>query len=57
MTCSGCTGAVERVLKRIEGVELVNTELDSQTVTIKGKNLSKEVLVKAIEKTGKKIIG
>jgi len=56
MTCGGCSGAVERVLKKLDGVKSYNVSLESQTadVTADEKLAYKDVLEK-IKKTGKTV--
>ena len=55
MTCSGCSGAVERVLTRSkdkgEGIEEFVVDLEGQKVTIKlkeGSELSEETLIEKV---------
>ncbi|KAI3641667.1 hypothetical protein MIR68_000299 [Amoeboaphelidium protococcarum] len=55
MACSGCSGAVERALKRVGGVDKVVTDLNAQSVDIYGR-VPKDEVVAAIQKTGKKIL-
>ncbi|KAK0524677.1 Cytosolic copper metallochaperone, partial [Tilletia horrida] len=52
MSCSGCSGAVDRVLKKLEGVTSYDISLDTQTVVVKGTAPFETVLEK-IKKTGK----
>ncbi|ORX78950.1 hypothetical protein K493DRAFT_362794 [Basidiobolus meristosporus CBS 931.73] len=54
MTCSGCSGAVNRVLKKLAGVEEVDISLEDQTVVVKG-TASQEDILTAIKKTGKAV--
>ncbi|CAD6960443.1 unnamed protein product [Tilletia controversa] len=54
MNCSGCSGAVERVLKKLEGVSSYDISLDTQTVVVKGTAPFETVLEK-IKKTGKEV--
>ncbi|RKP13201.1 heavy metal-associated domain-containing protein [Piptocephalis cylindrospora] len=55
MTCSGCSGAVERVLKRLEGVESSDISLENQTVVVTATTATKEQVYEAIKKTGKAV--
>jgi len=56
MTCGGCSGAVERVLKKLDGVKEFNVSLDTQTAEITAEpDLSYETVYEKIYKTGKKI--
>lgn len=56
MSCSGCSGAVNRVLNKLDGVKNVDISLESQTVdvtTLAG--LDYDTVYNTISKTGKKI--
>ncbi|DBA74882.1 hypothetical protein WJX82_001646 [Trebouxia sp. C0006] len=52
MSCQGCVGAVDRVLKKMPGVESVHIDLPSQKVLVKG-NVTPEAVVQQVSKTGK----
>ncbi|KUI53366.1 Metal homeostasis factor atx1 [Cytospora mali] len=56
MSCGGCSGAVDRVLKKLDGVESYEVSLESQTATVVAKpDLPYEKVLKTIAKTGKKV--
>ncbi|CAK7268435.1 Cytosolic copper metallochaperone [Sporothrix epigloea] len=56
MSCGGCSGAVDRVLKRLEGVKSYDVSLESQTATVVAEpTLSYETVLRTIAKTGKKV--
>lgn len=56
MSCGGCSGAVDRVLKKLEGVKSYDVSLDSQTATVVAEpTLDYETVLKTIKKTGKKV--
>ena len=55
MSCKGCSGAVERALKRVKGVDRVETDLPTQRVSVYG-TVTKEAALEAIGKTGKKVL-
>ncbi|EGG00717.1 uncharacterized protein MELLADRAFT_93048 [Melampsora larici-populina 98AG31] len=56
MSCSGCSGAVERALKKQEGVTNVEISLESQTVLVSAiAPATFEVVKEKIAKTGKEI--
>lgn len=58
MTCSGCSGAVNRVLSRTNGVTNIDISLENQSVSVKtDDSTSYDDVLKAIQKTGKKVIG
>ncbi|KAF9264656.1 hypothetical protein L218DRAFT_957877 [Marasmius fiardii PR-910] len=56
MTCSGCSGAVTRVLERAkaDGVAEFTVNLETQQVTVKATMPYDEVLAR-IKKTGKEV--
>ncbi|KAG6029547.1 hypothetical protein E4U19_000911 [Claviceps sp. Clav32 group G5] len=54
MTCGGCSGAIERVLSRMDGIESYDVSLDTQTARVVTGLPYEDVLVK-IAKTGKKV--
>jgi len=56
MTCGGCSGAVERVLKKLEGVKNFDVSLESQTATVTAdENLDYATVLEKIKKTGKAV--
>lgn len=57
MSCSGCSGAIDRVLKRVEGLEKVDISLENQTVdvTTKDDSVDYDRIYQTIAKTGKKV--
>ncbi|KAF2461727.1 putative iron/copper transporter Atx1 [Lineolata rhizophorae] len=56
MSCGGCSGAVERVLKKLDGVKSYNVSLDSQTAEIvAADSLDYDTVLATIKKTGKKV--
>lgn len=58
MTCTGCSGAVSRVLNRMPGVDNVDISLEKQSVDVKTKDdVSYDQVLAAIQKTGKKVNG
>lgn len=52
MSCQGCVGAVDRVLKKMPGVDSVTIDLPTQKVVVKG-NVTPEAVVQQVSKTGK----
>eukprot|EP00490_Sorites_sp_Unknown_P011012 CAMPEP_0114649462 /NCGR_PEP_ID=MMETSP0191-20121206/7062_1 /TAXON_ID=126664 /ORGANISM="Sorites sp." /LENGTH=77 /DNA_ID=CAMNT_0001863089 /DNA_START=70 /DNA_END=303 /DNA_ORIENTATION=+ len=34
MTCSGCSGAIERILKKVDGVSSISCDIDGKAVTV-----------------------
>ncbi|KAI1341867.1 iron copper transporter [Xylariaceae sp. FL0016] len=56
MTCGGCSGAVNRVLGKLEGVKSYEVSLDKQeAVVVAEPSLEYETVLKTIAKTGKKV--
>ncbi|CAK4026991.1 Metal homeostasis factor ATX1 [Lecanosticta acicola] len=56
MTCGGCSGAVERVLKKLSGVKNYNVSLESQTVDVTTEeSVPYSTVLEKISKTGKKV--
>ncbi|KAF9174566.1 Cytosolic copper metallochaperone [Mortierella sp. AD010] len=53
MSCTGCSGAVTRVLSKLEGVDKFDVSLESQKVTVESSTLSETDILTAIQKTGK----
>ena len=53
MSCGGCSGAVKRVLDKMEGVESYDIDLKEQKVTVKG-NVQPDAVLQTVAKTGKK---
>ncbi|WJX80767.1 hypothetical protein P8452_63722 [Trifolium repens] len=53
MSCTGCSGAVNRVLEKLEGVESFDIDLKEQKVTVKG-NVKPQEVFETVSKTGKK---
>ncbi|RAL13589.1 copper metallochaperone ATX1 [Aspergillus homomorphus CBS 101889] len=57
MSCGGCSGAVERVLKKLEGVKSFDVRLDTQTATVvTDPSVSYETVLETIKKTGKPVL-
>jgi copper chaperone len=52
MTCEGCSGAVNRVLKRLDGVENIDVDMGKQKVYVQS-TLPSDKLLETIKKTGK----
>ncbi|KAF3492079.1 uncharacterized protein GIQ15_01596 [Arthroderma uncinatum] len=56
MTCGGCSGAVERVLKKMDGVKSFEVSLDTQKATVTTEpTVSYENVLAVIKKTGKSV--
>ncbi|KAH7061456.1 hypothetical protein B0J12DRAFT_295844 [Macrophomina phaseolina] len=56
MTCGGCSGAVDRVLKKLDGVKSHTVSLDSQTAeVVAAESLDYDTVLNTIKKTGKKV--
>ncbi|KAF1997521.1 putative iron/copper transporter Atx1 [Amniculicola lignicola CBS 123094] len=56
MSCGGCSGAIERVLKKLDGVKSYNVSLESQTAEIVAEeSLDYDTVLEKIKKTGKTV--
>ncbi|KAH0534064.1 hypothetical protein FGG08_007330 [Glutinoglossum americanum] len=55
MSCGGCSGAIDRVLKRLDGVTRYEVSLKDQTADVYTESLDYETVLKTIRKTGKKV--
>ncbi|KAJ5131719.1 heavy metal ion transporter [Penicillium atrosanguineum] len=56
MSCGGCSGAVERVLKRLEGVKSFDVNLESQTALVNAEStVPYDTVLATIKKTGKQV--
>ncbi|KAH6971773.1 hypothetical protein BGZ61DRAFT_532785 [Ilyonectria robusta] len=54
MSCGGCSGAIDRVLKKLEGVDSYEVSLENQTAKVVT-GLPYETVLQKIAKTGKKV--
>ncbi|CAJ0555181.1 Ff.00g052460.m01.CDS01 [Fusarium sp. VM40] len=54
MSCGGCSGAIDRVLKKLEGVESYDVSLENQTAKVVTA-LPYDTVLQKIAKTGKKV--
>ncbi|ORZ07649.1 copper chaperone [Absidia repens] len=54
MSCSGCSGAVERALGKLQGVDKIDVSLEDQTVKVDS-SLPLDDVLAAIRKTGKNV--
>ncbi|KAL8833133.1 MAG: hypothetical protein Q9176_008087 [Flavoplaca citrina] len=58
MSCSGCSGAVERVLKRMDGIQSYTVSLETQTADIYAdEGVAFDAVLEKIKKTGKTVTG
>ncbi|KAI4147759.1 MAG: hypothetical protein LQ340_005405 [Diploschistes diacapsis] len=58
MNCSGCSGAIERVLKKMDGVKSYTVSLESQTAdVVADASLEYATVLEKIKKTGKTVKG
>ncbi|KAJ3219610.1 Hydroxymethylglutaryl-CoA synthase, cytoplasmic [Dinochytrium kinnereticum] len=55
MTCGGCSGAVNRILSKTDGVSSFDISLETQTVVVNTASLSKDQVFEAIKKSGKPV--
>ncbi|KAK9759979.1 Cytosolic copper metallochaperone [Basidiobolus ranarum] len=54
MACSGCTGAIDRALNKLDGVEKVDISLEDRIVIVHG-TASQEDIFDTIKKTRKAV--
>ncbi|KAF5569688.1 antioxidant metal homeostasis factor [Fusarium phyllophilum] len=54
MSCGGCSGAIDRVLKKLDGVESYDVSLENQTAKVVTA-LPYDTVLQKIAKTGKKV--
>ncbi|KAF2872701.1 putative iron/copper transporter Atx1 [Massariosphaeria phaeospora] len=56
MSCGGCSGAINRVLGKLDGVKSYNVSLENQTAEIVAEDsLSYDTVLEKIKKTGKAV--
>ncbi|KOS22286.1 Metal homeostasis factor ATX1 [Escovopsis weberi] len=55
MSCGGCSGAIDRVLKKTDGIESYEVSLETQTVKVVTSELTFEFVLGKIANTGKKV--
>ncbi|GAA5853654.1 hypothetical protein JCM3766R1_004447 [Sporobolomyces carnicolor] len=55
MTCEGCSGAIDRVLKKLDGINSYEVSLESQEVIVRTREVSFEDVLAKIKKTGKEV--
>jgi len=58
MTCGGCSGAVTRVLSKLEGVKSFDVSLEKQSAdVVANPELEFPTVLEKIKKTGKEVTG
>ncbi|RYP67462.1 hypothetical protein DL769_005750 [Monosporascus sp. CRB-8-3] len=56
MSCGGCSGAINRVLGKLEGVKSYDVSLEKQEALVVAEpSLEYETVLRTIKKTGKKV--
>eukprot|EP00554_Chaetoceros_debilis_P006523 CAMPEP_0194079100 /NCGR_PEP_ID=MMETSP0149-20130528/5339_1 /TAXON_ID=122233 /ORGANISM="Chaetoceros debilis, Strain MM31A-1" /LENGTH=71 /DNA_ID=CAMNT_0038760483 /DNA_START=81 /DNA_END=296 /DNA_ORIENTATION=+ len=50
MTCGGCSGAVERILNKMEGVSKVDANIEEKTVIVTAEGVTAEEMVEKLSK-------
>ncbi|KAF9967651.1 Cytosolic copper metallochaperone [Actinomortierella ambigua] len=53
MSCGGCSGAITRVLNKLNGVDRFEVSLEKQSVIVESVSLTEDEILAAIQKTGK----
>jgi copper chaperone CopZ len=56
VSCSHCQAAISREVGAVAGVETVDIDLETKTVTITGGPLSEQALVAAIDEAGYEVV-
>jgi len=56
MTCRHCSMTVENALKAVHGVDSVKVDLDSGKVAVQGLGYSPDLLIRAVESKGYKVV-
>jgi len=57
MSCGGCSGAVERVLKKTDGLASYAVNLEAQTADVYTDSVPFDAVLDKIKKTGKTVRG
>jgi len=58
MHCGGCSGAIERTLKKIDGIKSYNVSLETQSAEMTAEpGVGYETVLEKLKKTGKEITG
>jgi copper chaperone len=55
MSCGGCSGAVDRAIKKLDGVDSHEVSLDTQTAKVVSSSLEFQTVYEKIAKTGKTV--
>ncbi|PVG02807.1 hypothetical protein CPB86DRAFT_780226 [Serendipita vermifera] len=55
MTCGGCSGAVNRALSKMDGLESYDVSLETQSVVVRPTTATYDEVYEKIKKTGKTI--
>lgn len=56
MSCGGCKKAVERALGKLEGLDSVSVDLETQTVSVSSETVDYDTVLEKITKTGKTVV-
>uniref|UniRef100_A0A0G4I6W7 HMA domain-containing protein n=1 Tax=Chromera velia CCMP2878 TaxID=1169474 RepID=A0A0G4I6W7_9ALVE len=52
MTCEGCSGAVTRILKKVEGVQDIQCDIEGKKVVVTGTNLDADLMLQKLKAWG-----
>ena len=55
MSCTGCSGAIDRVLKKTPDITSYTVNLEQQTADVYTEKVSYEDVLERIKKTGKEV--
>lgn len=56
MTCGHCEKAVKNSLGELDGVSLVEVDLDNKKVEVQGENLQDNLIKEAVEEAGYEVL-
>lgn len=56
MTCGHCEKAVKNSLGELDGVSLVEVDLDNKKVEVQGENLQDNLIKEAVEEAGYQVL-
>lgn len=57
MSCSGCSNAVTKAVNRLDSIDKVETDLNTQTVDVYTDKVDYDTVLEKIQKTGKEVLG
>ncbi|XP_043716931.1 heavy metal-associated isoprenylated plant protein 31 isoform X1 [Telopea speciosissima] len=55
LDCEGCAAKVKKALFKLEGVEEVDVEMETQKITVRGYGVEEKKVLKAVKRAGKAV--